>query len=526
MELTKDILFSEIFEKRTILICGEKEKMDGHVLDRLLGSFNESGRAVKLAIFFSPSLAAKNYFKQSPLLEGKDYFFKKTARDEDEIKSVNQHIAPLISQGYNLMVCGFDQHPADLLIPLIKEIPFNPPNPYLFFSDRPTNETLTFWGKRNAYVHESSGGLSGLIRSKSSDLIEFSKVEKGFEEDHIMDLRKELIDTHQFFLNQSRKICQIVGLKGMGKKSFVRELIYKNKIKSPLIIELNSELSIEKILLEVFEQLRIPKTTSAIINDRAYFFHRLLNRLKEIKFISLIFFNSECLLDSSDEVQNELFNTFLKKITEANSTIKIYLVSEQELFFKDRSVKSMMLPVDSISPKNILKLVHGIFTHNPMVTISSLKDQKQTKNLYTKIDWLSGGHPQLVRTILERFQPLPFIDLLNNPVHASDIEEEHYNTVSSFLKLNEEETTLLEFLSLFAGSFEYDAIQELHPKPAKILGRVYRKRLILIDLKNGALAHYYIPTFIKKFFVTRMTDDDKKIYEARIARYYKYKSGI
>jgi hypothetical protein len=502
----------------------EKERIDGYVLDKLFGTFNEKGRCIRLAIFFSPSLVIKEYLKQSPLKNKTDYFFKGSTAETKEVKDVNQYISPLIGQGYNLMICGFDQHPSDLLIPLVKDLNVNP---YIFFTTKPNEETVNYWKERNAFISENSGGLSGAVRYKGSGGIEYYRIDSNFQDDHVMNLRNELVEAHSSFIHSSSKICQVVGLKGIGKKSFINELIHKRKIASPVIVNIAENYSPENIIQRVFKRLQIPYITDYSGKNEEQFLYKINARLEGSQSLSLIFYNAENLLLSNDEIENTFSNLFFSGLAKSDFNIKVYLVTSQELFFKDRSIRTNKLYIDAIAPYGILKIVNKIYSNQSVIVSTEIARQGDLNDIYyDKLDWLSGGHPEVVLSILDRFQPLSLSDLLNNPIHISEIEDEQHEIVSSFLKVNDEEKSLLEFLSLFELPFEYDAIQELHPKPTRILRILYRKRLILIDSKNISITHYFLPSLIRNYFRNMMSEDDKKIYKSRISRYFKYKTGL
>ncbi len=184
MNLEHDILFAKIFERPTILVCGQEEKVDGYALKKLLHVFNDKGRAIQHVFFSYAEIASRNFLKSTPLAEGQEYLFE--ANDA----FIRKALQTPLSRGFNLVICGFPQPPDERLFNLLQGLPLNPGNPFLFFSTKPTEETLGFckekWG---AFVHPLGVGLAGLINLKNLDLIQF-ETGKDFKKSFIPDLRK------------------------------------------------------------------------------------------------------------------------------------------------------------------------------------------------------------------------------------------------------------------------------------------------------------------------------------------------
>ena len=523
MKLEQDILFAKIFEKPTILICGEEEEMDGYALNKLLQAFTEKGRAVQKVFFSDANSACRNYLKSSPLVEGQDFFL------EMEDVSIRAALQTPLSRGYNLMVCGFPQQPDQRLFHILNGLPVDPGSPYLFFSSKPSKDTISFWQEeRNAYVNPQGIGLAGLIKLQSPDVIQFERVEESFKHSLIPDLRRLPEKLHDEFLDSGNGVCQVIGMPGVGKRTFIKELIQKGKISNPLFFSLGDRSPIIDVVLESLKLGRGIPSTSAPNADLDAIISRIKDRTESLSLISFVLFDTEKVLDDKDRITDEDLLSFFTRLAKASPKVKLYLVSSREIILgDDGNIKSNFLYIDPFDAHSIAKIVQKAYSSaisHIQIPAGQLESESRLAVDPQKILRLTGGHPGIAETIVTRFKTLPLNEWAEDPALEQDILELRNDYVRKILDVNEEDEDLLEFLSLFDEDFEYDAIKELHPHPARMVNRLSRKRLLTSKFDRGT-NWYSLPVLIKEYFQSDMKEKDKRIYKDRIARYYKYKSG-
>ena len=499
------MIFEELLAQgQTIFICGEGEELRSETLTPLL--------ALGLAhyYFVQPKEGLRRYFEEN--IDPSVFSFV-ASLDEIPLK---QH--PLI-------VCGFEPYSA--LNQRLKQVT---QPAVIFYRHRLAGVFQSLWaGHPNIQVREQS--LTAYIAEntprplyKSSEVVD--------REGEFFTNRGEMLDLYRAFIAKtSRRCCKIIGLKGIGKRAFVRRLKFvlalddncfevrfadKSDDISYLLAQLLKKFSIsyEEAELENFSARKTLPVVAKLFEE--------FDRLKNAK---LIFYNVAAVYDARkrrfyDHRIGAFWHQLLERDSYPRNHNRIYFVADENFTFhasEDRDV-TYTIQLKPLHPEHVKYILEHEFTTKGQVELA----QAVMKYDDGVIHNLLGGHPQIAKLFVEACENYPMDRMIHDPEFRKRFDEEKAAYLMQHIKLTEEQERMLSYLALFQVNFQFDAIRAAHPRPGThTLVENLRDKFLLEkeDFLDGH-AEYYVPAIIQDYARARLRPERAETYHNCIAEYY------
>ena len=345
--------------------------------------------------------------------------------------------------------------------------------------------------------------------------------------------REKEIEKHRDFLNiESLRCCIVVGLSGIGKDSFIRKLkqdegigencfefsfVDKNEGTNSLIkllqkklgiesdkkevdrIKLHNKDTISSTLLSVFEEF------DSIENARLIFrnFHRIFNAKRNE------FYQRDMAI---------FFDLLINRESYKKNNNKIYIVSNELIFFKDLSSqeRTMEIYLEGMSPnhiKNILKHKFNQISRSKLATAIMHRED-------AVIAELLNGHPEIAALFVGVCRTHSIDVIIDDETLRGDFEKEKAERLISKIQIDYSEKELLSYLSLFREEFEIDAITFKISEPMGLLDSLLNKFLLdKIDDDYGG-SKYHVSDILRAYVIDQMSKDEAKKNHETIADYY------
>ena len=345
--------------------------------------------------------------------------------------------------------------------------------------------------------------------------------------------REKEIEKHRDFLSvESLRCCIVVGLSGIGKDSFIRKLkqdegigencfefsfVDKNEGANSLIkllqkklgiksdkkevdrIKLRSKENLPSALLSVFEEFDNTENSRLIFRN----FHRIFNTKRNE------FYQRDMAV---------FFDLLINRESYKRSNNKIYIVSNELIFFKDLSSqeRTMEIYLEGMSPKHmksILKYKFNQISRNKLAAAI-------TKREDSVIAELLNGHPEMAALFVGACRTHSIDVVINDENLRGDFEKEKAERLISKIQIDNSEKEMLSYLSLFREEFEIEAITFKISEPMGLLDSLINKLLLeKIDDEYGG-SKYHVSEILRVYVIDQMSKDEARRNHEIIASYY------
>ncbi len=501
------MIFNEILDKGdTIFICGENEELRSETLDPILAS------NIKHFYFIEPKDNLKSYLEE--VAEPHLFSYVKSIKEIDFANN-------------NIIACGFKPVSRNVIADLKKHNPtgliFFPRKLGIFKHNWSSIKSLKIIECSLAkYVAEYVEEHEKRALYKSSDLVD--------KEGEFFTNRGEMLDLHRDFIKRkSQRCCKIVGLKGIGKRAFIRRLKFvmglgencfeigftdKSDDISYLLGQLLRKFSInyEEHEIEGFHY----KRTLPVVE-------KLFKEFDKLKNAKIIFYRIDAIYNSTkrrfyDRKLEDLFHQLLQRESYRKNYNRIYFVANQNFTFSsydDRDV-TYTVQLNPIHPEHIQYILEHEFNSRGKTESA----QAIMKYDFDTIHKLLGGHPQIAKLFVEACDHFPMESIINDPYFRKKFDAEKAAYLMQHIKLDEKEEKMLSYLSLFTAHFTIDAIRAMEPQPHTIIENLRDKFLLEKEDFVDGHSEYYVPSIIQDYAHVKMDEETAQTYHNRIGFYY------
>lgn len=495
------MLSQNIFERKCIFICGEDENLRSEIIEHLIIC------GIKHFYFINPNNNLKKYLEEIA---------------EPSLLSFVDSVSDIKLGEENVIACGFKAVSPEFT----NKIKYFRQSITIFFH-KELGIFTSLWEKNNnvEIIEESiTDYFSENIKRKPDFSPKLSyKTEEG--KPFFTNRGPQLNMYRKFIENNEKRCCKIVGMKGIGKRSFIRELktigLDENCFEFEFIEKSDSvSFLIESILLKLginhtqnkIEMLHFHKRSSVLID--------LFRKFDSIKNAKIIFYNIDRIFDAhkNNFFDNEIelfFHNLLQRKTYKNN--KIYMISNRNFSFQkieDRNLISE-IKLDTFNAEHTKFILERGFSDKNRSELG----RKIMKYEDDAINNLIGGHPQIAKLFIEACEYFGVEEVTDDNLTRKHFENEKISYLIDVIDITNEEKSMLDYLSLFNVNFTLEAIKEIDIEPHKILKNLQDKFLIeIVNLSTHA--EYYVPSLIKDYIITKIDDRIFKNNNNMIARFY------
>lgn len=340
--------------------------------------------------------------------------------------------------------------------------------------------------------------------------------------------RGKEIDLHsKFLINEHKYGCKIIGIPGIGKRSFLTKLrtdFGLNKLYFEISFH-DRYVSLHEILFELLEKFQIKYSEEALKKIKLPH-HRTpkilveaLSRFDSLENATLVFSNIEEIFDTTHnrfyKKEIELFFSVLLNRKPSRFKNKIYFISSMDFKFKiedENLIQTIYLkPFDA---KNIKLIISQAFSENNYneyaVAIRNIDNDV--------INATIAGHPQIAKIFVYAAQDLG-MGLLDDPFLKRSFEKEKINYLLSKIPLSAEELDILGQLALFKKYFTIDYIKK-HLSDIDTLRNLIRKFFVETIYYSRKDSRYHVPELIKSYVLNRIDEEKLRQNHSKIGKYY------
>jgi len=495
----------EIINSKSIFICGEDEKPTQLAIDILL--IHE----------------CRHIYLENPSSKVLSYLQKVTDTSRFSIIENLQSLKDKDLKQYDLILCGF-KIAADMKI-----ISKHPGTVYAFFNQK-IGIFRSLWERlriNNLQIHENS--FSSFLQ-KSYPSEEEPAPEIVTVEDVFFTNRGKSFDQHRKFIsNPTLRCCLILGLSGIGKRSFIRQLKLSQGINDNCfeISFFSKHDDITFLLEKLFKILGLPFDQEDI--ERVAFDRKTLKEVLEVLFkgfdskknARIIFYDFHLIFNSKgnffyDKNIGIFFERFLAR--ESYLCNKLYIVSNENFAFPRLASRDFICEI--LLPPLHAKQIQLILEHEFNRRLNNQLGIAIMQYNYDVIDSLVNGHPQIAKLLVEACDHYPLDSLVHDNNFRKKFDQAKIAYLMEHIRLEREDFVLLAYLSLFRCNFSIDAITEKPLTSEKSIETLRRKFLLeKQDFSDGS-CQYYVPEVIKPYSIGQISSNEIKENHNLIGNYY------
>jgi hypothetical protein len=501
--LKVDMMFKEILDKGdTIFICGEGEELRSETLDPLLAS------NIKHFYFIKPKDNLKNYLEDIA---------------EPHIFSCVNSIKDIAIGDSNIIACGFKPVSRSVIAALKKH-----QSAGLIFFPRKLGIFKHNWSSITSLkVIERS--LPGYVAEHTKRRL-YNSSQIVDKEDTFFTNRGEMIELYRDFINRKgQRCCKIVGMKGIGKRAFIRRLKFVMVLgKNCFEVRFTDKTDdINYLLGQLLRKFGITyhdydleqfpaKRVLPVVEE-------LFNAFDKLPQAKIIFYNIDVVYDSRkkqfyDRKIEDFFHQLLQRESYSKKFNRVYCVSNENFTFhapEDRET-TYTIHLQPMHPEHIKFIVEHEFNN---------KFKHESAQAFMKYDFdtvhkLLGGHPQIAKLFVEACDNYPMESIVKDPYFRKKFDAEKAAYLMQHIKLSDEEEQMLFYLSLFTTHFRIDAIKAMDPRPYTLIENLRDK--FLLEKEDFADGHseYYVPSIIQDYARVNMDEEMTQMYHNHIGVYY------
>lgn len=494
----------EIINSNSIFICGEDEKLTQLAIDVLL------------------VYECRHIYLENPPSKVLSYLQKVTDASRFSTITNLQSLKAKDLKQHDLILCGL-KLAADMKI-----ISKHPGTVYAFFNQK-VGMFRSLWERlriNNLQIYENS--FSDFLQ-KSYPSEEEHALEVVDTEDIFFTNRGKSFDQHRKFIsNPTLRCCLILGLSGIGKRSFIRQLKLSQGLNENCfeITFFSKHDDITFLLERLFKMMGLPFDQEDI--ERVEFDRKIFKVVLEALFkgfdsknARIIFYDFHLIFDNKNKnFYNRNIGVFFEKILarESYSGNKLYIVSNESFVFpklasRDFTCEILLPPLHAKQIQLILEYEFNSRLNNQLgIAIMQYS--------YDVIDSLANGHPQIAKLLVEVCDSYPLDSLVNDDNFRKKFDQAKVAYLMERIRLEREDFMLLAYLSLFRVNFSIDAITA-KPLTSEKSIEILRRKFLLEkqDFSDGS-CRYYVPDVIKSCATGQISINEIKENHSIIGNYY------
>lgn len=502
-----------ILQKPAVFVCGKDEQLKIDIINSIIELISDS--QLNCLYFISPSDELVNYLD--------------VVLDEDKFKVINEiPEANILNQ--NIIACGFSIFSEDLKY--LKKLKSN----QILIFIRETGSYKTGLERGNKHIKVVEDTFENFTLQYQARSINPSPEVINAEYDYFANREEEKDRYRDFAANSIKRALIVAGMPGIGKRAFIREL-KRNYGLNPNCFELSfndrTNSLLDDILSPLFDKLAIKKFTQKSIQniklknnrgripDEIKALFEAFDRLSNAK---IIFWNIEEIYNfSKGSFYREEIALFFRLIIERDSfrTNKIYFISNNLFEFNGINLDYIeKVELHRMTACNIKLIITQKFSYkNYPEYAQAIKEVEDAE-----VDNLLCGHPYLAIRFVDAGIHFGVEAIFSDPVFRRNFEVTHkirYINEQLLNKkpLSEEDKELLSHLTLFKDHIDTDYLAGLTPEsPQKILD--LKARFLLETESRRHSAMHYVPTLIKDYIFSQVTDEKLKENHTKIGDFF------
>jgi hypothetical protein len=497
------MIFKELLQKgRTIFICGEDEDLRADTLDPLLAS------DIAHFYFITPKENLIRYLEEM----SEPYLF-----------SCVTDIRQIDLRDVNVIACGFKPVARHVIAALRQ---FKPAG--LIFFDGKLGIFKPNWA--------NIGSLE-IIEQSLPQYVATHIKRKVYKSSQVVDRegtfftdRGEMLDLYRDFIaHKGLRCCKIVGMKGIGKRAFIRRLKFvmalgENCFEVRFTDQTDDISYLLGQLLRMFGLAYDPHELEQFHHKRVLpVVERLFRAFDNLPQAKLIFYDMDAVYNAAkrqfyDRNIAAFFHQLLQRDTYRRHYNRVYCVANENFSFRDHDDRdaTYTIHLKPMHPEHIRFIVEHEFNSrfNPQSAQAFMKYDFDT------VHSLLGGHPQIAKLFVEACDTYPMASIINDAQFRKQFEVEKAAYLMRHIRLSDEEQHLLWYLALFSAHFQIDAIRALQARPHTLIENLRDKFLLeKVDFADGR-SEYYVPSIIQDYARVQMPDQTAQTYHNRIGEYY------
>lgn len=355
-----------------------------------------------------------------------------------------------------------------------------------------------------------------LVEEPISDFLSAEKEELHFTEkidktipDFFTNRGNEIDAFRRFIVSHRLRCAKIIGLDGIGKKSFVNYLkTYHNLEENTFEIYFNSkDNTLFDLLYELGKYLSvriIDKEISTLKKDfNPGCILRIFDKFDKIENAKIIFRNFHLIFNIDiNEFYDSQLAVFFHNLIVRNSYNgnKLYFTANTEFSFpylqsEDFSTTIVLPPIHS---RYIKIIMEREFLQKEKRILASQIMQLEDK----VIDELVGGHPHIAKLFIKACDNASIDTIINDEVFRKKFEDEKIKYLFNIITIDSQHKALecLNYLSCINEPFPKKIISKIDSTDAAEIISYLRNRFLLnIEYYESGKESYEVPILIRKF---------------------------
>lgn len=506
MILVEDDLIHSFLAKPTIFICGQKESLTKHTIHELL--ILKLQKPLEHLYFVQPNEEVLNMLK----FENSEDNYS-IVEDIDQIQQIAK---------FNIIACGFSAD-SKVLFDIVK----GHRKKVLIFFNR-LGIFRNTWDRLTGEIHIKEHGFDDFIneRTHRNPLYEESLHESQWNESDFFftNRGKQLNQYRDFKADIRKRCCKIVGLKGMGKRTFIRKMKISGLSNTVSHFCINSDDDISYILKPLLERFGVVYKESKIPTSlHPYRVDPILRKLfvafDQQENATLLFLNMDILFDKKRrEFHDSNIAFFFKHLLSRASYKgnKVYVTSEHNLTFRD--VKPNLIQkiyIDAMTGEYIKYILEHEFGKRNAADYATGIMRYDDKT----VDQLIGGYPPIAHVFVDVCEEYSPDDVISGGFAYPIFIKRKKTELQEYIKLSSEETSILGFLSLFRKDFTINAAKTFNADIEELLEHLHQ-RMFVEKERHQTYTSYYVTGLIQDYVLSVTSEAEKKKNHNLIADYY------
>lgn len=456
-----------------------------------------------------------------------------------DVAKLREELNTRLNLGYNIIASGFHSPPNNDLVSTLPNldsiIPAKALTTYIFFQHPLTAQQREFWGNKNVWIEPYSMGLGKYLRQSGASEVQFDNP-ASFS--GVADLRPDAIEKAvEFTKNNSKRICVVKGLKGIGKDSFLSELESTGRLTNILRFDFNH--GNEFWLSELCEILHLHNITTNPLHfsedQKNALVVKIIDRLNRESFVNLVFKNADQLLDNKGHIQkNSLFITLLCRallFLRKSINIRFWLLTQRKIDFTSLNLDDYVweIRLNTLSEEQTMKVLYR-YSLTQDAYANQHTEAAPLLQHGAEIQKLTGGHLGIIKIFTKYSEHLPIEDIASDPLLKLKFYKIKADYIRGWLNLTAEEEMVLNFVAVLQREavfqsdelevVESDAIKEFQPDPNPLINRLAERFILdVVYSKKIPSKTYQMSLLLREYFLENMPSEVEMFLKIKMQKY-------